>query len=95
MPEQREINIFKIAQMLEQGEDYEDRDRIVETPIEKVARAVAIIETVQAINRAEEIDNFEKKAMERGYSQEEVKSFMEERGMVPFHKILSIPESLR
>jgi len=83
-----EDDIFKLAQKLTSNE----LEVIEETPFEKIAHAMAIIETVQSINNAKSVEKFEKMARENGYSEEEVGSFLESKGIVPLHKMLTIPE---
>jgi len=50
-----------------------------ETPFEKVAHAIAILETVQFINQEKELEKIAKLAQERGIPQVEIDSFLQEK----------------
>ena len=89
-PSYDEDDIFKLAEKLSNDDSQKE---LIDTPFEKIARAIAIIETVQTLNKTQELENFEKKAMENGYSEEEVDSFLSEKGLLPLHKVLTIPEN--
>lgn len=67
---------------------------VVETAIEKVAHALAIIETVQNLANAEKIDTFVKAAMANGHTEEQIEKFLEENNMGLAHNVVQIPEAL-
>jgi microsomal dipeptidase-like Zn-dependent dipeptidase len=84
-------DIFKLAEKLNKDEI---PTHIVETPIEKIARAMAILETVQTLNALEKLDKFEKTARENGYTDEEIDKYIQDNHLEPVHKAINIPESL-
>lgn len=67
---------------------------IEETPIEKVAHACAIIETVLSCKAEERMQKVASKALEQGFSQEEVDEYMEKNAasFLPMHKIIGLAD---
>ena len=88
-PSIEDEDIFKLAEKIQ-----EEDQPLVETPFEKIAHAVAIIETVQAINKIKELESFEKTAKENGYSEQEIDKYLSDKDLLPLHKTLVIPGEL-
>ena len=61
-----------------------------ETPFEKVAHALAIVETLMNIEQLQKVAAFEKTATERGFTPEQIAEFIEKQAMVPAYKLALI-----
>jgi hypothetical protein len=63
---------------------------IEETLFEKVAHAIAIIETMEKLGEINKLVEFEKKAAEAGHTAEQIDAFIEKKGMKLSPKYLKI-----
>jgi len=67
-----------------------------ETPFEKVAHAIAILEAVDHINNEEKLVKVAQVALEKGFTTEQVEAFVQEKRAeyVALHAKVVIPEGL-
>lgn len=74
----------KMAQLLMADDDEVATpvaETIVETPIEKIAHAIAVLEAVQSVSAGDQLDKFIKTAMDNGHSEEAIEKFLMEKNM--------------
>lgn len=69
---------------------------IVETPFEKIAHAIAIVETLINIEELQKLASFEDQARDKGFSETQIEEFIEKRAsaLKPVHKYVTIPGAL-
>jgi len=91
-PISNDDDIMKLASMLmaDEVKPVVASEKLVETPFEKVARAVAIIETVLSLKDLEKISQLEKVATANGYTEEQITKFLSEKNMLPLHRALAL-----
>jgi hypothetical protein len=58
---------------------------VIETPLEKVAHAFAIIETLGNIEHFHKLAEFQKKAEAAGYNKEQIDAFLEKQALRPLN----------
>jgi hypothetical protein len=84
-------DINQLASFLMGGEkvaSVKEEPALVDTPFEKIARAIAILEAAISINDMERVSKFEKVAMDNGYSDEQVTAFLSEKELLPIHRLV-------
>lgn len=69
--------------------------KIEETLVEKVAHAIALVETLSSLNQIQKIMQFEKTAKEAGHTDEQIDAFLEKNAALkPVHKYVTLPGML-
>ncbi len=78
--------------MMKEASSVQIPQEIEETPIEKIAHACAIVETVLDMQSEIRQQKIASAALEQGFSQEEVEEYMEKNAsdFLPMHKILGL-----
>lgn len=80
-------DIFKIAAELRQPSRSVDTDL---TMFEKIAHAIALVDTLINANEIAKIASFEEKAASAGYSPEQVCDYFEKNASVKFRSVLDL-----
>ena len=83
-------DIYKLASELKKvsSEDGLVDDNLSVT--EKIAHAVALVDTLLNLEEMKKIADFEKKAQEAGFPEDKVASFFEKRAAVKFRSVLDM-----
>ena len=78
--------------MMKEAASVQPKQEIEETPLEKIAHACAIIETVLDVQSEVRQQKVAQAALENGFSQEEVNEYMEKNAsdFLPLHKVLGL-----
>lgn len=82
-------DIYKLASDLKKTAKQEESSDDL-TVTEKIAHAVAIVDTLLNLAEMKKIADFEKKAQDAGYPEEKVSSFFEKRASVNFRSVLDM-----
>lgn len=95
-------DITKLAEMLLSDDEVKPTQTKVaapareETPFEKIAHAIAIVETLVNIEELQKLASFEEQAKSKGFSDAQVEEFIEKKAaaLKPVHKYVTIPGAL-
>lgn len=83
-------DIYKLASELKKVAVKEDSTSDDLSVTEKIAHAVALVDTLLNLEEMRKIADFEKKAGEAGFSEDKVASFFEKRASVKFRSVLDM-----
>lgn len=95
-------DVMKLAQMLLSDEEVKTAQTKTAstvkeaTPFEKIAHAIAIVETLVNIEELQKLASFEEQAKSKGFSDAQVEEFIEKKAaaLKPVHKYVTIPGAL-